>query len=100
METSEAGGLEKELVRESEALIEDARKLLRHDRLLISSRMEEGNPASEILAEAERGQYDLVVLGATGNRDMKHRMLGSVSLRTAWETPCSVINVREPGETG
>jgi len=100
MESSEAGGMEKELVREGEELIEDARKILRHNRLLINSRIEEGNPASEILAEAERGQYDLVVLGATGNRDLKHRMMGSVSSRIAWEAPCSVLIVREPGETG
>lgn len=100
MEKSEIGGLEKEFVREGEELIEDARKILHHEHLLINSRIEEGNPASEILAEAERGQYDLVVLGATGNRDLKHRMLGSVSTRIAWEAPCSVMIVREPGETG
>jgi len=100
MESSEAGVLEKELVNEGEALIEDARKLLRHNRLLVNSRIEEGNPANELLAEAERGQYDLVVLGATGNRDLKHQMLGSVSSRIAWEAPCSVLIVTEPGETG
>jgi nucleotide-binding universal stress UspA family protein len=100
IESSEAGVFEKELVNEGEALIEDARKLLRHERLLVNSRIEEGNPANEILAEAERGQYDLVVLGSTGNRDLKHQMLGSVSLRIAWEAPCSVLIVTEPGETG
>jgi nucleotide-binding universal stress UspA family protein len=100
LESSEAGVFEKELVGEGEALIEDARKLLRHDRVLVNSRIEEGNPANEILAEAERGQYDLVVLGATGNRDLKHQMLGSVSSRIAWEAPCSVLIVTEPGETG
>ena len=99
-ETSETGVFEKEFVREGEALIEDARKLLRQERPLVTSRIEEGNPASEILVEAERGQYDVVALGATGNRDMKHRMLGSVSSRIAWEAPCSVLIVREPGETG
>lgn len=99
-ETSETGVFEKEFVREGETLIEDARKLLRQERPLVTSRIEEGNPANEILVEAERGQYDLVVLGATGNRDMKHRMLGSVSSRIAWEAPCSVLIVREPGETG
>src|ERR1019366_7216788 len=95
-ETSETGVFEKEFVREGETLIEDARKLLRQERPLVTSRIEEGNPANEILVEAERGQYDLVVLGATGNRDMKHRMLGSVSSRIAWEAPCSVLIVREP----
>jgi nucleotide-binding universal stress UspA family protein len=100
IEMSEAGVLEKEFVREGETIIENARNLLRHQRLLVSSRTEEGNPADEILAEAERGQYDLVVLGATGNRDVKHQMLGSVSSRIAWDAPCSVLIVREPGETG
>jgi nucleotide-binding universal stress UspA family protein len=100
IESSEAGVSEKELVNEGEALIEDARRLLRHDRVLVSSRIEEGSPANEILAEAERGQYDLVALGATGNRDLKHQMLGSVSSRIAWEAPCSVLIVTEPGETG
>jgi len=100
IESSEAGQFEKELVREGEALIEDARKLLRHERILVNSRIEEGNPADEILVEAERGQYDLVVLGATGNRDLKHQMLGSVSSRIAWEAPCSVLIVTEPGESG
>lgn len=100
MESSEAGVLEKEFVNEGEALIEDARKLLRHNRVLVNSRVEEGNPANELLAEAERGQYDLVVVGATGNRDLKHQMLGSVSSRIAWEAPCSVLIVTEPGETG
>lgn len=100
IESSEAGVFEKELVNEGEALIEDARRLLRHDRFLVNSRIEEGSPANEILAEAERGQYDLVVVGATGNRDLKHQMLGSVSSRIAWEAPCSVLIVTEPGETG
>lgn len=100
MEKSEVGGLEKELVLEGEELIEDARKALRHEHVLVNSRIEEGNPASEILAEAERGQYDLVVAGATGSRDLKHQMLGSVSTRIAREAPCSVMIVREPGETG
>lgn len=99
-EESEAGVLEKEFVKEGQELIEDARKLLRHSRLPVNSRVEDGLPADEILAEAERGQYDLIVLGATGNRDVKHRMLGSVSSRIAWEAPCSVMIVPEPGETG
>lgn len=89
MEASEPGILEKEFVREGDVLIEEARRVLRHERLLVNSRIEEGNPASELLTETERGQYDLVVLGATGNRDVKHRMLGSVSSRIAWEAPCS-----------
>ncbi len=95
-ERSEAGVLEKELVREGEVVIEQARDLLRPYRVSVSTRLDEGNPANEILSEAERGQYDLVVVGATGARDLKHRMLGSVSSKIAWDAPCSVLIVREP----
>lgn len=100
MERSEPGILEKEFLREGRRAIEEARNILARPHLLVNCRSEEGNPAGEILAEAERGAYDLVAVGATGNRDLKHSMLGSVSSRVAWEAPCSVLIVREPGETG
>lgn len=94
-EVSEAGVLEKELVREGDAVLEQARDLLRPYRLSVSTRSDEGNPANEILSEAERGQYDLIVVGATGARDLKHNMLGSVSSKIAWNAPCSVLIARE-----
>lgn len=95
-ESSEIGVLEKELVREGGAILEQARDLLLPHRLSVTTRLDEGNPADEILSEVERGQYDLVVVGATGARDLKHRMLGSVSFKVAWNAPCSVLLVREP----
>jgi len=95
-ESSDAGTLEKELVREGDSVVEQARDLLRPYSVSASTRFDEGNPANEILSEAERGQYDLVVVGATGARDLKHRMLGSVSSKIAWNAPCSVLIVREP----
>jgi len=94
-DNSESGVLEKELVREGEAALEQARDLLRSLRLSVSTRVDEGNPANEILSEAERGQYDLIVAGATGSRDLKHDMLGSVSSKIAWNAPCSVLIARE-----
>lgn len=95
-EHSESGVLEKEFVREGETLIEQARDALTLSRGALTTRIDEGNPAEEILSELDRGQYDLVVLGATGNRDLKHVMLGSVSAKIAWNAPCSVLIVREP----
>lgn len=95
-ETSDVGVLEEELVREGDAILDQARELLRPYRTSISTRSDQGNPANEILSEAERGQYDLIVAGATGVRDLKHDMLGSVSSKIAWNAPCSVLIVREP----
>lgn len=93
---SEAGKLEEELVRRGDAILEQARDVLRPYRVSITTRTDQGNPANEILSEVERGQYDLIVVGATGARDMKHQMLGSVSAKIAWDAPCSVLIVREP----
>jgi nucleotide-binding universal stress UspA family protein len=93
---SDAGMLEHEMLREGEALLEQARDLLRPYEVSVTTRIDEGNPTNEILSEAERGQYDLIVVGATGARDLKHQMLGSVSSKIAWNAPCSVLIVREP----
>ena len=93
---SEAGAMEKELFREGEAVVEQARDLLRAQKISITTRIDTGDPANEIMSEADRGQYDLVVTGATGARDLKHSMLGSVSMKIAWNAPCSVLIVREP----
>jgi nucleotide-binding universal stress UspA family protein len=60
----------------------------------VLTRIEEGNPATEILGEAEGGQYDLIVLGATDGLDSKHTMIGSVSARVAWQASCSVAVVK------
>jgi nucleotide-binding universal stress UspA family protein len=94
-EQTEAGVFESELVREGETILEQARELLHANRAVVSTITDEGNPADQILSEAERGQYDLVVIGATGTRDLKHTMLGSVSAKVAWNALCSVLIVRE-----
>jgi nucleotide-binding universal stress UspA family protein len=94
-ERSDAGTMEKELVREGDLIIEQARNLFRGEEVSVTTRMDEGNPADQILSEAERGQYDLIVIGATGTRDLKHSMLGSVSSKIAWNASDSVLIVRD-----
>ena len=81
---------------EAEALLAQARAkiLARHSGIITSVR--EGIPANEILSAADEGNYDLVVLGATEATDMKHQVLGSVSVKVAWNAPCSVLLVRVP----
>ena len=98
-EISDEGTLEKELVREGETVLDDARSMLTGRHYSLTTRMDQGAPANEILSEAERGQYDLVVVGATGARDLKHGMLGSVSFKVVWDAPCSVLVVPEPEQS-
>jgi nucleotide-binding universal stress UspA family protein len=85
--------LEGEMEREAENAIEAARDRL-PPRTAVSTVIERGLPAEEILSEAERGEYDLIVAAASGSGDLKHQMLGSVSFKIAWNAPCSVLLVR------
>jgi nucleotide-binding universal stress UspA family protein len=85
---------EGEFQKEAEDLIEDARIQLDKYDLAIDTLVEEGNPATEILGEAEKGDYDLIILGATGLTDTKHNLLGSISSKVAWQAPCSVAVVK------
>jgi nucleotide-binding universal stress UspA family protein len=53
-----------------------------------------GIPGEEIRREADTGDYNLVVMAASGVMDLKHQMLGSVSSKVAWSARCSVLLVR------
>ena len=79
---------------EAENVVEASRTLLESHGMSANTVIAEGDPALEIISEAERGEYDLVVLGATGASDLKHEMLGSVSTRVAQDAPCSVFVAR------
>lgn len=87
---------EREFEREGDEILENARQRL-PVRTAVNTLIYRGIPAEEILGEAETGDYDLVVLGASGAVDLKHQMLGSVSSKVAWNAPCSVLLVRAAG---
>jgi nucleotide-binding universal stress UspA family protein len=89
--------LEHELEHEAGTVVEQARRILERYSLSASTVITEGDPALEILSEVEKGEYDLVVIGATGESDLKHNMLGSVSTRVAQDAPCSVFVAKYAG---
>jgi nucleotide-binding universal stress UspA family protein len=84
---------EREFEREGDEILENARARL-PVRTTVTTLIYRGIPSEEILGEAETGEYDLVVMGASGIVDLKHQMLGSVSSKVAWNAPCSVLLVR------
>ncbi|MBI4469973.1 MAG: universal stress protein [Acidobacteria bacterium] len=84
-----------ELRREAEEVLLNARTELRHFGLSATTQIDEGNPGTQILGEAETGEYDLIVVGAAGVTDIKHEMVGSVSTTVAWHAPCAVMVAKE-----
>lgn len=85
-----------EMKREAEQLLAGTRARFLQHHSGVTTSIREGGPANEILSEADQGDYDLVVVGASGATDMKHSVLGSVSSKVAWNAPCSVLIVRVP----
>jgi nucleotide-binding universal stress UspA family protein len=98
LEDDVAGGLEwhtdieREFAEEGEALLDEARRRLPAS-ATVSTIVKRGIPVNQILSEATTGKYDLVVLSATGEHDLKYRILGSVSSQVARNAPCSVLFV-------
>jgi len=87
---------EREFESEGDEILENARARL-PVRTAVTTLIYRGIPAEEIRGEAETGDYDLVVMSASGVVDLKHQILGSVSSKIAWSAPCSVLLVR-PGD--
>jgi len=58
----------------------------------VRTKVRVGHPATEIVREAEEGQYDLVVVGERPGRNMMARFLtGSTVIRVVEHAPCPVI---------
>jgi nucleotide-binding universal stress UspA family protein len=88
--------LERELRQTGSTVLESAVRRLDGWGIPATSIITEGDPALELCSEADQGGYDLVIAGATGTSDIKHALLGSVSLKLAWDAPTSVAIIRYP----
>jgi nucleotide-binding universal stress UspA family protein len=53
-----------------------------------------GEPASEIVAAAEDGKFDAIVVGTHGRTGLTHVLLGSVAERVVRRAPMPVVTVR------
>ncbi len=53
-----------------------------------------GEPAMEIVAAAEDGKFDAVVVGTHGRTGLAHVLLGSVAERVVRRAPMPVVTVR------
>ncbi len=53
-----------------------------------------GDPADEIVALSEKGNYDLIILGSRGLSSFQELVLGSVSHKVAHHAKCPVMIVK------
>ena len=60
----------------------------------LNTQLEFGNPAETIIEAAEKGNYDLIVVGSRGLSSVKRFFLGSVSDDVNHHAKCSLLIVR------
>src|SRR5262249_48151337 len=65
-------------------------------RIGVSRRLEEGNPATEILRVAQLSCADLIVMGTHGRRGLNRLLMGSVAEEVVRKATCPVLTVRMP----
>jgi nucleotide-binding universal stress UspA family protein len=77
-------------------ILSDAKKKVKksNPNLKVSIELAEGKPADKIIETAEKGDFDIVVLGHRGLGDIREFLLGSVSHRVAHKTTRTVIIVK------
>jgi nucleotide-binding universal stress UspA family protein len=62
--------------------------------LTISTKLVEGSVTDSILIEAEKGNFDIIVMGHRGLGGVTKLLLGSISDRVADHAKCSVLIVK------
>jgi nucleotide-binding universal stress UspA family protein len=72
-----------------------AHEYLRDRGIESEMKMDHGDPAEQILAEAKAGEYDLVVVGSRGLGPVGRLVLGSVSTAVVENAPCPVLVAAE-----
>lgn len=72
-----------------------AHEYLRDHGVESEMKMEYGDPAEQILAEAKAGGYALVVVGSRGLGPVGRLLLGSVSTEIVGNAPCPVLVAAE-----
>jgi len=69
---------------------------LNDDGVHLTRRLEEGEPAEEILRVALLCGADLIVMGTHGRRGLSRLLMGSVAERVVRAAPCPVLTLRTP----
>jgi nucleotide-binding universal stress UspA family protein len=61
--------------------------------IIISRKIREGNPTTEILKIIDEEGIDLVVMGKSGKKGINEFIMGSTAVKVVRKAPCSVLTV-------
>ncbi len=60
----------------------------------VSTAIQDGDPATELLRTAEEGKYDMIIMGRRGLGSLRGLFMGSVSQKISNLADCAVITVK------
>lgn len=86
-----------QLLEATNQLLQRAAEQLARDGVRIETLVREGDPATEIIQEAESWPADLIIVGSHGHQGLKRLLLGSVAHYVTNHAPCSVEIIRARG---
>jgi len=75
-------------------ILDDAEKVVKERGISVDKVLREGDIVKEIVAEAQKGGYDLIVLGHRGMSRLGELLLGAVSEGVSHKAPCPVLIVK------
>ena len=86
--------VDKVLAEEGKRIVEPAVQQLMEAGIACDSVCAKGDPAKEICAEVQRGNYDLTIMGSRGLGAFSEVVLGSVSHKVIQHASCPVLIVK------
>jgi len=75
-------------------ILEDAEKAVKEQGIPVDKILKEGDVVKEIVAEAQRGGFNLIVVGHRGMSKLGELLLGAVSEGVSHRAPCPVLIVK------
>ena len=81
------------MINEGENILKPSGEIMRNAGVNYRTAIKMGNPAAELLEEAERGKFDLMILGKQGVGRVERFLIGSVSSRVASHSKIPVLIV-------
>lgn len=87
--------VQEKLERQAADALKKAKALFDERGIKVEAVLEAGYvPANNIIAKAESGKYDLILLGSTGQSGLKRLLIGSTAAKVVANAPCSVGVIR------
>jgi len=83
-----------ELRKAGEKILAEGKKRAYAEDITVETRLKEGHIVEGIVEIAREGNFDLIVIGATGQSKLKELFLGSVSHGVTLHAPCPVLIVK------